>query len=526
MLEVSQDFTLFVENIRDEEGFMSRFLVFLLVPAMFWSATFEAIEKKTFSLATMDWYRIQNLQIITQKNALYLKLEEEKPASDLNQDLFLDFESEKPLLKNYQITYENYIPNAFQTKSGSKSAKFFTKNQSIRLLPKSTALLRPGSIPGSFTIEFWAYFYQIYEGQPIAEFIGNNLGDETDQNTYGLRIIVKNNRLTYRFENFFWDGDESYSFEITEDQPLSLSHWEHHAVSFNILDGKLATYRGGIEQQTLWVTRSRRPRSPILIPKIKDEIPASLTLGQGGFFSLDNFAILSVYKNKYTIQNYHQKPAEMISTVQKMPFLFEIKGLEILSKNPGEPHLIKIAYRISNQPFAPSDTTLPWVYLPPQASEFPPEMNIGKYIQFKIQYFPYEENQTTPLFSGLALQYTVYEKPVTPIILSSEAGDGTITLSWLPSPEENIIGYEIYYGERSQEYLGTESSSGSSPIFLSHKQKGKLQPVTYTLTGLSNDRAYFISVRAVDKWGQKSEFSQEIVLFPSDINKRPRYSVK
>ncbi|URA11163.1 fibronectin type III domain-containing protein [Thermospira aquatica] len=505
---------------------MRNALIFFLLPVLLWGTTFEPIEKKTFSLATMEWYHIQNLQIVSQKNALYLKLQEEKPASDLNQDLFLDFESEKPLLKNYQITYENYIPNAFQTKSSKKSAKFFTKNHSLRLLPKSTAILRPGSILGSFTIEFWAYFYQIYEGQSIAEFMGNNLGEEKDQNNYGLSISIKNNRLTYRFENFFWDGDESYSFEITEDHPIALNKWEHHAVSFNILDGKLATYREGIEQQIIWVTRNRRPRSPILIPMVKEEVPASLTLGRGGFFSLDNFAILSIYKDEYNIQNYHQKPAEMITTVQKMPFLFEIKGLEILSKNPEEPFLLKIAYRISNQPFSPSDTTLPWVYLPAKANEFPSEMRVGKYIQFKIQYFPYEKNQTTPLLSSLSLQYTIYEKPITPIILSSEAGDGTITLSWLPSPEENLIGYEIYYGERSQEYDGISSQAGPSPIFLPYKQQGKLQPITYTLTGLANDRAYFVSVRAVDKWGQKSEFSQEIVLLPSDIHKTPRYSVK
>jgi len=505
---------------------MARWAWMVLVPVFGWATIFQPIEEKRFTLDTLSWYRIENLRLVTQKNGVVLRLLEERPAADLSEDLLLDFESHSPLLKNYQITYENYIPNPFQVHSGKISAKFFTKNQSLRLLPKSSALFRPGSIPGSFTIEFWSYFYQIYEGQSIVEFIGNNLGDESDQNTYGFRIVVKKNRLTCIFENFFWDGEESYSVEISEDMPLLLNRWEHHAVSFNILDGRLVTWRGGVEQQTLWVTKTRRPRSTILIPKIKEEIHASLAIGQGGFLSMDNFAILPKFKDSYAIQNYRQRPAELVSTVYKMPFLFEIKSLELLAKLPEEPSLVKIAYRLSNQPFPPSDTTLPWVYLPSKAMEFPSEMMIGKYIQFKIQYFPYEENEESPLFSGLSLRYTVYEKPVTPLILSSEAGNGAITLSWLPSPEESIVGYEIYYGHRSQEYMGEESKAGKSPVFVPYKQGGKLEAISYTLDGLENDRAYFVSVRAVDKWGQRSDFSQEIVLFPSDIHTRPRYSVK
>ncbi|MFN3661055.1 MAG: fibronectin type III domain-containing protein, partial [Brevinematales bacterium] len=161
-----------------------------------------------------------------------------------------------------------------------------------------------------------------------------------------------------------------------------------------------------------------------------------------------------------------------------------------------------------------------------RAMEFPLAMMIGKYIQFKIQYFPYEGNEESPLFSGLSLRYTVYDKPVTPLVLFSKAGNGTITLSWLPSPEETIVGYEVYYGHRSQEYMGEESKGGKSPVFVPYRQGGKLEAITYTLEGLENDRAYFVSIRAVDKWGQRSDFSQEIVLFPSDIHNSPSYSVK
>lgn len=505
---------------------MSRWVWMMILPILAWCATFQPIEEKRFTFDTLSWYKIENLQVVTQKNGVFFRLIEEKPTANLTEDLLLDFETRRPLLKNYHITYENYIPNPFHARSGQTSAKFFTKNHSLRLLPKSSALFRPGSIPGSFTIEYWSYFHQIYEGQSIVEFVGNNLGDENDQNTYGFRIVVKKNRLTYIFENFFWDGEESYSFEISEDHPLLLNRWEHHAVSFNILDGRLVTWRGGIEQQTLWVTKNRRPRSTIFIPKVKEEIHASLVIGKGGFFSMDNFAILPIFKEQYAIQNYRQKPAELVSTVYKMPVLFEIKSLELLAKLPKEPFLVKIAYRLSNEPFPPSDTSLSWVYLPSQANTFPFNMTIGKYIQFKIQYFPYEANEESFLFSGISLRYTVHKRPLTPVILSSEAGDTTITLSWLPSPEESVVGYEIYYGHRSQEYLGEESINGKSPVFVPYTHGGKLKAITYTLQGLRNDTPYFVTVVAVDKWGQRSEFSQEIVLFPSDIHNQKRYSVK
>ena len=508
-----------------EAGIMLRSLL-LMFPVVVWCSVFQPIQQKVFSFATMEWYSVRNLQLVTQGGNVVFKLDEIKPSSDLSEDLFLDFETTKPLLKNYQITYENYIPNPFQVKGGATSAKFFTKNQALRLLPRNTALFRPGSIPGSFTIEFWSYFYQIYEGQSIVEFVGNNLGDESDQNDYGFRIVIQRNRLTYIFENFFWEGNESYTFVVSEDIPVQVNRWEHHAVSFNILDGRLVTWRNGSEQQTIWVTKSRKPRSTILIPRIRDEVHATMVIGQGGYVSLDNFAILSVFKDNYVIQNYRQKPAELVSTVYKMPFLFEIRGVELVSKLSSEPSLLKLAYRVADKPFAPGDTTIPWVYVPEQATNFPQTMKMGRYIQWKVQYFPYEQNETTPLLSSLVLRYTEFAKPVVPRLLAYEAGDQSITISWLPSPEENVVGYEIYYGGRSEEYQGTESSAGPSPIFIPYRVEGRLDPVSYTLTGLSNDQAYFVSLRAVDKWGQRSDFSQEIVAFPSDIKSATRYSVK
>ena len=103
--------------------------------------------------------------------------------------------------------------------------------------------------------------------------------------------------------------------------------------------------------------------------------------------------------------------------------------------------------------------------------------------------------------------------------------DGKILMSWIPSPEDDIAGYEIYYGNRIGDYICDEAAEGKSPIFVPADEPGRINQMSYMLTGLVNEKPYFISVRSVDRNGNRSQYSKEIYARPSTIFNDNKYSV-
>ena len=77
-------------------------------------------------------------------------------------------------------------------------------------------------------------------------------------------------------------------------------------------------------------------------------------------------------------------------------------------------------------------------------------------------------------------------------------------LSWAANSESDIVGYKIYYDVDESGYPYANSVSTGN--------KG----TSYTLTDLTIDGNYYVSVAAVDSDGNESWISNEIKIFPSD----------
>lgn len=88
------------------------------------------------------------------------------------------------------------------------------------------------------------------------------------------------------------------------------------------------------------------------------------------------------------------------------------------------------------------------------------------------------------------------------LLLPVYAFAADVTLSWDPSPTADVAGYNVYYKQYTFELPldGTEALEGPSPIDVGNQ-------LTTTLTGLPDDRVFYIAVTAYDAAGYESFFS-------------------
>ena len=471
-------------------------------------------------------YQSVNMSLKKINNKLVFKLNENIDESQPNLDLYLDFEAPLKNIPSYKVMYANYDQNRYQYVNGNYSAKFYVSDNYISLLPLPTSIFAPGNIPGSFTIEFWLYLYKNYDNQYVIKYIGNNLSDEKDKNIYGFSIFTKNSRLIYQFNNiFFPENKEPISIEIKESENLQLYKWEHHAVSFNNLDGKISTYKNGVEQEVKWVTANGKPLSPIFNPLIKNELSTPLIIGQNALFSLDNLKITKDAIDKFYLKKYKNTNSSILTDIYK--FSNNISTLKKISFNFDMPDysFIKFAYRISDHYFLPDDNQIKWVYVQNNIESFPAEFQSGRYIQFKMEAYPYEEMDKEITIQSIKADYTVDNNPYPPVIQNIVPLDEKVQISWTPSPEDDIAGYEIYYGSRTEDYISDDAAEGKSPIFVPATQIGRISTMNYTISGLVNERPYFLSIRSVDKNGHRSTYSKEVYVRPSTVYNDNKYSI-
>jgi fibronectin type 3 domain-containing protein len=91
-----------------------------------------------------------------------------------------------------------------------------------------------------------------------------------------------------------------------------------------------------------------------------------------------------------------------------------------------------------------------------------------------------------------------YDSPEAPILLSAVGGDGTITVTWSPSPSTDVKKYWILIDGGF--YLDSTNSRTDT---------------TLILTGKTNSTAYGIAVMAFDSVGNQSNQSNQIVVTPN-----------
>ncbi len=98
--------------------------------------------------------------------------------------------------------------------------------------------------------------------------------------------------------------------------------------------------------------------------------------------------------------------------------------------------------------------------------------------------------------------------------VTSQALDEAVIISWAPHPDEDLDGYKLHYGLESGNYNGVDAAEGPSPI-----DAGDVN--IFTLTGLTNDQWYFMSIQAYDVRDNQGPLSSEVAAMPQETGATP-----
>ena len=105
--------------------------------------------------------------------------------------------------------------------------------------------------------------------------------------------------------------------------------------------------------------------------------------------------------------------------------------------------------------------------------------------------------------------------PEAPVITSAFLNNYGVDLAWTPSPDIDVAYYMVYFGTRSGgPYEGTASVLGEhSPVKVGTATSAKLE-------GLYKDSTYYFALKAFDRCGNASDYSNEMTL-DTWFNHRP-----
>ncbi|MGL5721808.1 MAG: LamG-like jellyroll fold domain-containing protein [Brevinema sp.] len=489
---------------------------------------YESYNKKFEFLPSMDIFRSSGLGV-SNINGRQTIVPVEPQVQDAFYDLRLSFDG-NDFYGNYTPIRRNYETNSQQKLSGSTSAKFISEKNDLLLMPKSSALLASSGLSmQSFTIDFWIYPLYSGEGmQTVLDFSGRNRADLTDPKTYGVRISLEKGFVVYNLDNLFRDQNTNlYSFTLRERSAAPRGAWSRHTLVLNASEASLRIYQNGVEHQAEPLTAQKVISG---IPLLPNEAIASskpffpLSIGKNGAFSLDDISISGDVRTNFSDNLLRNRFLETaVYTVSSNPA--HINKMHVNGTFPKESG-VRVAYRVSPRYFFASDTVLPWIYINPDQAVFPPSRSLGKYIQWRFEYTPPVANSEPMRLYGLSVDYREDNVPAALKIELLAESRGSVSLAWGSLPDPNVSTYEIYYGTKPGTYFGNATISPSSPVVVPAQQTTISQSLTYTLEGLEDETAYYIIVRARNKYGVLGPPSQEIYARPSAVKSAPHYSIQ
>ena len=111
---------------------------------------------------------------------------------------------------------------------------------------------------------------------------------------------------------------------------------------------------------------------------------------------------------------------------------------------------------------------------------------------------PYGEQAITafpsPEVTVIAFGFANLQRPQN---LRVNTGPGYVDLKWDPSPETELVGYNLYYGKTSGKYTRRRTI-------------GRLNQ--YRLDGLNNNEVYYFALTAYDSQSRESDYSDEVAV--------------
>jgi len=387
--------------------------------------------------------------------------------SDAETECVLDFNEQKPVSDrtgNYPVKRFKVTRDTSFDFLDSPVAGFIRNDDRIVLSVLQNKLLSEQTDCGSFFISFWIYPVFTSAFSVICERVSVRKSKE-----YGIRVLLSNSKVVFKFENFFFDYKEKPATIIIQSEPLN-RNWTHISCEFNRIDGKIRLLVNGEEEKVVWATTTGLPDGTVLTPHFTGT--GDLIIGKDPFGYIENFQISKknsdLFAGKKTVSDTAEIKTPVVETTMYGSKIFDISVNERQKIND-----LKIFVRSSDNPFTVEDIKPDWI-------EFGKSEISGKYHQVKLI--------ITKNFKGVESLEVKIKEPISlepPLNVQCKVTNNSLLVFWEPIADNRIKGYIVIlrYKTSSGEMVLRKDAGNETFCFIDNLKSG----ITYTVTVSSYD---------------------------------------
>lgn len=446
------------------------------------------------------------------KSVLALSSEKAVPAHALDMALSFDEGAASDAAGNYTVAVAPSVSIAgpLRARFGNGAALFAGAEGGVAVSPRkgSDALFGSGRRIEDFSIEFWLYPANMENGEQILSWNAARRSVSGDSVFQRIRCLVARNRIEWTFADLFSSPDELHRLPIVLSSRGSLvpRTWSHHLVRFDSSIGLLEYLVDGRVESAVYATTSGGERGEQYV----------LIVGSGGVFSLgprftgmiDEFRVAGSFVERTELLRYPREGGRAVSRLIDLGTTnARITGLDATFSAPGTSDL-RFFLRAGDAPYAWKDEDSSWT--PVEAGKPIPLELRGRWAQIACSLYPAGDGETSPVLEEVRMEYQPDEPPPPPSMVIAAARQGAVELKWRPSPDTDLGGYLVYFGEKSAEYFGSSATIGDSPIDAGLS-------TSFIVDGLRDGTLYYFSIAAYDRANPRhiGEFSREVAARPA-----------
>jgi len=386
---------------------------------------------------------------------------------------------------------------------GGGSLIFNRNDEKLIYQAKPGAMLYPGSHWDDFTIEFRIYPSQLENYEELFSWEGfHQTGPSLLQQK--IQIITEKRKLNWSFENFFFNTKDDVLplIQLNGLDYLYPGEWSSHMVRYSAEEGLIEYFVNGILQDLVHTKNTETGN--IHYPHAGNQTTGRVILGKSFLGRIDEFRISSTLRNEESLL----KEFKSTGTVIFGPYDMKFNNSQPLffkteSKKPSDS---AVFYSMSVKDNIFQDDS----WIPVSDGDLSDYNFRGRYMSIKADLYASGSYKDSPELYSLNVEYEPDLPPPAPVNLTVISTDtGKVRVSWQPVIQDDIKGYNIYYGKEPGIYISSVANQGSSPIFTENTS-------SFNLSGLEPRQIYYIAIRALDSASppHESRFSNEVNIRP------------
>lgn len=523
--------------------FVLSFLVFCmtLLPTHNLNARIQTIDwgKENWENSKSKVYLNNTQQIQASDRTQDIILKENETTLDPTIDLLIHFNEDPVQIEGPYRIHKKDFQTSYQNKAfGTASAKFYRPKQELVLEPLEGSIFLEKNHLGDFTIDFWLKPQTLMQDEVVFRYGGPVLEKGKFLGYAGILCKIQNRKLNWIMDHLFylpgqnqWQEDQLTQIQISGRSRLKQGKWQHHALSFQSIDGRMSYFVDGKLESEQVLTSQGLPKNTVLNLRFRSN--SLLSIGTSFLGYIDEWIISRVSKLPKKFLLTSNEPTKAPKKTKPAPYLrthnyIKAQGTVLSSVyDLGHPqtklrklntrfqefhgNVILFSYRMSPRSFSPdlSKTVLPWNVLrrDDKLNRFwIPENSSGRYFQWRA--ILKSEGNSTPILQEISFELDTPTTISSPEKLRALAQNDAISLNWLPNLEENLAGYRIYFGFESGNYLTPQA-----PIWIDKEKLQNSMRPNYLLRNLRKGRGYFFVIRAVDQNQMESKSSNEAYVY-------------